>query len=169
MTQFSTVALKKIRAPRRATPGVFASVAVALVVGMGLGFLVSNIDVEPPGQATTQASLLTHEQFLRVNTEDMDHLAPIGLSAVNAVASSDPFLVWNVDSYSWLEDALSNRHTVAPHFWDINTSALQRIGLSSSASAAPGGDIIKDSEPFGYPNYGRLETYIGGRPESGVR
>lgn len=169
MTQLSTVANDEARPSPSATLGVIASIAIALAVGVGLGLLVSNVDATSAAQETSQSPALTHEQFLRMNTEDLDHLVPTGLAVATVPPTSDPFMVRNVDSYEWLSRAVQDRHAVGSRFYEINTWDVESVASSDVSSTAPGGDIISDSEPLGHPNYGRLETYIGAQPAGGVR
>lgn len=168
MTQLSTVARDKARHSAPATPVVMASIAGALVVGIGLGLLVSNVGAISPARETNQFSALTHEQFLRLNTEDLGHLAPLDHKAA-AFAPSDPFMAMNVDSYEWPAQANLDRHKVGSHFYEINTSGLERAAFDVAIPTGLGDNIIRNSEPAGYPNNGRLETYLGAQPTSGVR
>ncbi|MGD2059696.1 MAG: hypothetical protein PVF87_02415 [Acidimicrobiia bacterium] len=46
--------------------------------------------------------------------------------------------------------------------WQPDTDAVEE-GIESDP------DGINDIEPFGHPNYGRLETYLGAQPSSGIR
>lgn len=169
MTQFSTATYDEARPSSQANNGVIASIAVALAVGMGLGLFFSNIGVTSEARGASQASAMTHEQFLRINTEDMDHLAPLVSPGVTVTPAADPFIVMNVDSYRWLSGAIVDRHMVGSHFHEINTWGFEKATSEGVTSTGPGGDIISDSEPFGHPNYGRLQTYLGAEPEGGVR
>lgn len=170
MTQLSTIAYERPAPSALTTPMVIVAIAVALAVGLGLGLLASNIDVTM-ALGPREVSASTHEEFLRMNTEDLDHLAPMGLvpSVTLATSATDPFMVSNVESYEWIDEAIAARQAVGAHFYEINTAAIGTSVSDSADSAASVTDIIGNSEPAGHPNYGRLQTYLGAAPESGVR
>ena len=171
MTQSSTIVYKRPTLSAFATPLVIASIAVAMAVGIGLGFLASNVDATSAAQEIRNVSASTHEQFLRMNTEDLDYLAPIGLVPPVMVVTSaaDPFMVRNVDSYQWINEAMASRQKVGSYFYEMNTSAMAS-SVSNTTSPAPSGqNVITDSEPFGEPNRELLQTYLGAEPKAGVR
>ena len=167
MTRSSTATYEKTRAIPADNLGVVASIAVALVVGMALGFLISNVNAPTAGTETAQAASMSHEQFLRVNIEELEHLAPIAATAATTSPATDPFIFRNVDSYGWLAPTVADRNVLGPNFYEINFSEM--VSGSSSDANAPDSGIITNSEPFGHPNYGRLETHVGAQPEGGIR
>lgn len=168
MTQLSTVANDEARPSASATLGAVASIALALAVGIGLGLLVSDLDAPSATPATGQFSARTHEQFLRMNTEGLDHLGSLELTTAAAAPPSDQSMVRNADSHG-LSQAVLDRHMVGSHFYEINTSGFESGAIGSAVSPAHADDIVGNGEPFGHPNYGRLENYLGAQPTSGVR
>ena len=151
MTLFSTIAWDKATPSALGKSGVIIFIAVALAVGVGLGFLVSNADATPVAHEASEVSGLAHEEFLRMNTEDFDHLSLMRTlpPMASGVSAADPFTVRNVDSYQSLEKAVTSRHAADSYFYEINTSTIGSAVPGSLAPVEANAAIINNSEPVG--------------------
>lgn len=101
-------------------------ILAALAIGVGAGFVISNLELGSAESSTTPAiSALAHEEFLRINTEDLPRLGTLSGAAPLAVtADVDVFKALNIDTYAALEEWVVARYAVSDHFIDVNVSGF---------------------------------------------
>lgn len=159
MTLFSTITYG--RPPSiLAKPAAAVALALAMAIGVGAGLMVSSITGTSAGEEFSRTSALTHEEFLRVNTAELDALV--------ATREADAFLIRNVDSFPGFE-VVPDRHKVSTFFAELNT-VLGPTVLAGAIPLPPSPvEVIGASEPHGYPNYALLKDYLDAGPSSGPR
>jgi hypothetical protein len=97
MSLFSSIAHPGTAKTRGFPLRGMAVIAMALVVGAAVGAAVDGGGASDTSEASVVVSTrLPHDEFIRLNTTDMDHLSPAATaSAVESAPSVDPFLYWN--------------------------------------------------------------------------
>ncbi|MEA1902618.1 MAG: hypothetical protein U9N56_03740 [Actinomycetota bacterium] len=124
MSLFSTITHPEAPGLRGVSPRGIGTMVLVLAVGMGLGFVVSNIDTTAETDTAAVATGLSHAEFLRLNITDLEWMKP----AVPAVPRIEPqprvdrFIEANIDSYGWLNQIVAERHAVEPAFEAVNTN-----------------------------------------------
>ena len=127
-------------------------IAVAVVaLGAAFVFVISQSDTaaDQTDAPVAAATGLATEDFLRLNTTDLEYLSP-AISDVpgtaSAVAAESHFMTMNVGSYDGLNSVHEARYAVDPHFKTINEefhdwpgeSTLQ-VGQITEPLQQPGG------------------------------
>ena len=129
MSQFSTIAHDEAPTSKRITVGGIGMAVVTLVLGAAIGFVVSenrttNDQVSQPAAAAG----LAHGEFLRLNTTDLEYLAPMvpALPSIS-VGKVDPFQYANIGSFDGLTGVYETRHLVDAAFTDMNVASYENL------------------------------------------
>lgn len=131
MSLFSTITHGEAPQLRRISPRGLGAFALIFVVGVALGYAVSNIEL---GAQSTQTPVATldHAAFLEVNTADLEWLEPMVPEA--AASRTTP----EVDSFMWANigsfEALNGSWSVDEAFTRVN-SDLGVFGPYDTAQA----------------------------------
>ena len=131
---------------RGVSPRLIGGLVLVLALGVGLGYLISNITTGDETVAPAISETMNMEEFVRLNTADLDYLAPpaVSVPAVDAFTHMNvnsyegiidgvlatkvvapEFTKANVDSYAALNEAVAARKALAPGFWETNVSAYE--------------------------------------------
>jgi hypothetical protein len=122
----------------------------ALVVAGAIALAACGVPVE----ADTGAALNTQSAILTDNGPSWEPNAALLDEILNAQERNTEVLAARIEA--------SEFGPMAAPSWQPNTGAVE-----ATTEPAPG--AVNDTEPFGHPNYGRLETYLGTQPSSGIR
>jgi len=114
-------------------------IAVAIVaLGAALVFVISQNEpttdqAEAPVAAATG---LATEDFLRLNTIDLEYLSPAtsDLPGTAPAVTADPFEYANVESYDWLNSVHEARYAVDPDFMKMNVDSYDWLNGTSEAT-----------------------------------
>jgi hypothetical protein len=136
MSQFNTVTHHEAPQLRGVSLRWIGGLVLALALGLGLGYLISNINTGEESAVAAISETMAFEEFVRLNTADLDYLAPAAVS----VPAVDAFTHLNVNSYDGLIDGVLATKAVAPGFTEINVTSYE--GLNEAVAAkkvlAPG-------------------------------
>jgi hypothetical protein len=135
MSHFSTITHHETPQLRHVSRGGI-EIAVAIVaLGAALVFVISqNEPTADQAQAPAAAATgLAAEDFLRLNTIDLEYLSPAisDLPGTASAATVDPFEYANIGSYEGLNRVHEARYAVDPDFMKINVEFHDWLGEST--------------------------------------
>ena len=136
MSLFSTIAHEGAAPARGFSLKGIGMVAAGLALGVAVGFAIVNsrTAAEPSDAAIATATGLAYDDFVRLNSTDLDNLAPATVSAatIQSQAVVDPFIQMNTTSFDGLVPAAAT--AVVDPFIQINTTSYD--GLVPAAATA---------------------------------
>lgn len=140
MSLFSSIAHPGTAETRGFPLRGMAAIAMALVVGAAVGIAIDRDGASDTSEASVVVSTqLPHDEFIRLNTTDMDHLSPAATaSAVEFAPTVDPFLYWNTTALDYLVPAQANpaQSQVSDEFLRWNVDSLEYAGVKYSEPAS---------------------------------
>lgn len=130
-------------------PGKGIGMSLAgLAIAAAIGFGIANIDNSVPQTAAVGSAVHTADQvFLNQAAE----LASERQSLLNQATKGVGGVVVPKVEFGGM----------AAPTWQPNWGAVEPADIDTGG--------VNNTEPFGYPNYGRLENYLGAEPTSGPR
>jgi hypothetical protein len=146
MSQFNTITHHETPQMRHVSRrGIEIAVAI-VALGAALVFVISQNEptVDQAGAPVVAATGLAAEDFMRLNTIDLEYLSP-AISDLPGTASAvtvDPFEYANVGSYDWLNRMHEARHAVDPNFMKMNVDSydwLNETTAITESTQQPGG------------------------------
>jgi hypothetical protein len=123
----------------------------ALVVAGAIALAACGVPVE----ADTGAALNTQSAILTDNGPSWEPNAALLDEILNAQERNTEVLAARIEA--------SEFGPMAAPSWQPSHGAVDAV------FRRPDTGSVNDTEPFGHPNYGRLETYLGAQPASGIR
>lgn len=130
MSLFNTIAHPGTATARRLSIVGVGIAAVGLMLGVVGGLLIPSTSPSTDMADAAQVSRtgLAHDEFLRLNTTDLDHLSPTVPARVVESQTVDPFLYWNITALDGLVPPASdgdNADMVTEQFLEWNITSLE--------------------------------------------
>lgn len=130
MSLFNTIAHPRAATARRISIVGVGIVAVGLMLGVVGGLLIpdSSLSTDRSDVGRVSPAGLAHDEFLRLNTTDLEHLSPTVPARVVEAQAVDPFLYWNVTALDGLVSAApdgDNAGMVTEQFLEWNITSLE--------------------------------------------
>ena len=162
MSLFSTIAHDGATPARGFSPKAIGMVAAGLALAVVVGFVATNsrTTAEPSDTPAATVTGLAHDDFVRLNTTDLDALVPAASAkAIESPAVVDPFIQMNTTSFDGLVPVaaaavIESQMVVDPNFLYWNTTALENLVPVAAANGETSGNV---SEEFQYWNIASLE------------
>ena len=157
MSLFSTIAHDGAAPARGFSLKGIGMMAAGLALGVAVGFVIGNSGTAAESSATPVATVtgLAHDDFVRLNTTDLDGLVPAASAqAIESPAVVDPFIQMNTTSFDGLVAGIESQRVVDPNFLYWNTTALENLVPVAAANGEKSGNV---SEEFLYWNIASLE------------
>ncbi|MFV1963644.1 MAG: hypothetical protein ACC658_17695 [Acidimicrobiia bacterium] len=114
MSLFSTIAHDGATPTRGFSLKGIGMMMAGLAIGVAIGFVIINsrTAVEPSATATAPATGLAPDAFLRLNTTDLENLAPAASAAATEARTLDANVPWwNTESFKNLAARYSEQPT----------------------------------------------------------
>jgi hypothetical protein len=164
MSLFSTIAHDGAAPARGFSLKRIGMMAAGLALGVGIGFVIINSRTvaEPSATAKAPATGLAYDDFVRLNTTDLDNLVPAAsAAATGAQALGDPTVPWwNTEAFKNLVPGASAAATETQVLDDPSVpywSTERFKNLVPAASAAVNGSQSVVDSNFLYRNIASLE------------
>jgi len=130
MSLFNTIAHPGAATARRFSIVSVGIAAVGLMLGVVGGLLIpdSSPSTDRSDVARVSSAGLAHDEFLRLNTTDLDHLSPTVPARIAESQAVDPFLYWNITALDGLVPPASdgdNADMVTEQFLEWNITSLE--------------------------------------------
>ena len=161
MSLFSTIAHEGAAPARGFSLKGIGMIAAGLALGVAVGFVIGNSGAAAESSATPVATVtgLAHDDFVRLNTTDLDALVPAtSAKAIESPAVVDPFIEMNTTSFGGLVAVIESQRVVDPNFLYWNTTALDNL-VSVAAAAVIESQRVVDPN-FLYWNTTALDNLV---------
>lgn len=123
MSLFSTIAHPDAAQARGSSVRGVGLIAVGLVLGVAIG-MVAAVSLEAtnrPETVTATRGGPAHDEFIRLNTTDLEYLSPaVSGEVVEAHPAVDSFLYWNITAFEGLAPASGE-----PDFGNVSDEFLE--------------------------------------------
>ena len=157
MSLFSTIAHEGAAPARGFSLKGIGMMAAGLALGVAVGFVIGNSGTAAEPSATPAATVtgMAHDDFVRINTTDLDALVPAtSTQAIESQRVVDPFIEMNTTSFDGLVAVIESQKVVDPNFLYWNTTALDNLVPVAAANGGKSGNV---SEEFLNWNIASLE------------
>ena len=157
MSLFSTIAHDGAAPARGFSLKGIGMMAAGLALGVAVGFVIGTNGTAAESSVTPAATVtgLAHDDFVRLNTTDLDALVPAASAkAIESPAVVDPFIQMNTTSFDGLVAGIESQSVVDPNFLYWNTTALENLVPVAAANGEKSGNV---SGEFLYWNIASLE------------
>ena len=137
MSLFSTIAHDGAAPARGFSLKGIGMMAAGLALGVTVGFVIGTNGTAAEPSATPLATVtgLAYDDFVRLNTTDLDGLVPAASAkAIESPAVVDPFIEMNTTSFDGLVAVIESQKVVDPNFLYWNTTALDNLVPVASAA-----------------------------------
>ncbi len=147
MSLFSTIAHEGAAPARGFSLKGIGMMAAGLALGVAVGFVIGTNGTAAESSVTPAATVtgLAHDDFVRLNTTDLDALVPAASAqAIESPAVVDPFIQMNTTSFDGLVAGIESQKVVDPNFLYWNTTALENLIPVAAANGEKPGNVSEE-------------------------
>lgn len=140
MSLFTTIAHPGAAKAKRISVTRVAIVITTLAVGVAVGLAIDEMTPANAGQSTAaNGGALAHEDFLQINTTDLEYATPAAATNVAATPDAvDPFIHWNTTALDYLAPAADPApNAMSAEFMDWNVGSLEFTGGTYAEQPGP--------------------------------